>query len=168
MTILSWPPDSKPPSANPLPDAVLERFAADIPGPRYETEAERAARIAANKAAILSYGPRNSAEAMMATHVILMKMLAGDTKREADRKPRKSAEGTQLLRLIRQFEKQSTGMLNYLEAMQSRPVPKVDAAILQALGLPPSYIPGAGDPAQPEQAVSTVIVPLHPAPKMLQ
>lgn len=176
MTILSWPPNGrrgrvKPRRkviVDPLPLSTLEAFAADIPGPRDETADEKAARIAANKAEILSYNPRDAAEAMLASHTILMRALAGDTRRDAARQPQGSSKGNQFLKLVKQFDKQAEEMLRHLEHQQSRPLAKIDPAIFRALGFTPEVVPDPDDPAQPEEAVSAIIVPLHPAPKMLQ
>jgi hypothetical protein len=175
MTVLSWPPNRKPPRArparkvivDPLPLATLEAFA-DIPGPRDETPEQKAARLEANKAEILSFNPRNAAEAMLASHTILMRALAGDTKREAASQPKGSSRGNQFLRLLKQFDKQAEETLRHLEHQQSRPLAKIDPAFFRALGLTPEVIPDPDDPAQLDQAVSAIIVPLHPAPKMLQ
>jgi hypothetical protein len=173
MTILPWPSNGTRGSArpkrkmivDPLPASMLEKFAADIPGPRDESPDEKTARIAANKAEILSHNPRNAAEAMLATHSILMKTLLNDTRRDAARVPSK---GNNFLKLVRQFTKQSDEMIRHLEYMKSRPLSKMDPAIFLALGITPEMIPDPDDPAQPQEAVSANIVPLHPAPKMLQ
>src|SRR5471030_413446 len=85
MSIVPWPP-RKPrrtkkvpePVVDPLPEAILRSFVADIPGPKNETEAARAARYATQLAEVLSYKPRDSADAMMATHCVLLRLVAED------------------------------------------------------------------------------------------
>jgi hypothetical protein len=167
---LSWPPDSKgsrPRSTrklivNPLPESVLDVLAADLPGPPLETPDEKAARIAANKAEILSCHPRNAAEAMVAAHTILMKMLVQDFRN------RDSSKGNNFPKQLRQFNKQADAMIRKLLHQQSVPLRDRDMALFHALGVVPEMMLDPNDPAQPEEAVSAIIVPLHPAPKMLQ
>ena len=174
MTIIPWPPAGKPPRparkmiVDPLPQSILHSFVNDIPGPKNETPAERAVRYEAQMAEVLSYNPRNSADAMLATHCVLLRLVAQDSHRDAARPGIAPALMKKFLRSARQFEKLAVDMAKTLARRQAQPLGRMDPAIFQSLGMTEFLIPDPDDPAQPDQAVSAVIVPLHPAPKMLQ
>jgi hypothetical protein len=176
MTILFWPPtESRRPAqltqkvvADRSPESILDKFAADIPGPKHETEAERADRIAMRRAQILSYHPRNAAEAMLATQCIIFGMLIAEARRNAATVPRTPSSTNKFLRDSRLLMRQSTAMQRTLVERQSRPLAEIDNAVFAALGLSQPVIPEPEDRALAEEAFSAVIVALHPAPKMLQ
>jgi len=171
MTNPSWPP--RPPTrkliVDTLPQSVLQQLVADIPGPKDETEAARAARFEAQLAEVLSHNPRDAAEAMLATHCILLRLVADDARGHANRARAFPAEAKQHQRSARQFDKLLANMQRTLTDFQARPLSPPDPAICAALGLKASPMP---DPARTiddaEEAFSAVIVPLHAAPRTLQ
>jgi hypothetical protein len=173
VTILPWPTAGKPRRArklivDPLPRPVLHSFVSGLPGPKDESEAERAVRFEAQLAEVLSYKPRNSAEAMMATHCIMLRLLAEDTHRDAARPSLSPAAEKKNLRIAKQFDKLVGDWQKVLQRRQAEPPGEMDAALCQSLGLGEFLIPDPADTFQDERAVSAIIVPLHPAPKMLQ
>jgi len=176
MTNLLWPPAENRPHtqssptrvADRPPESILDKFAADIPGPKHETDAERAARIAMRRAEILSYHPRNATEAMLATQCIILGMLVAENRRNAASSPRTSSSFNKHLRNISLLIRQSAGLRRILVQRQSRPLAEIDAAVFAALGLSQPVIPRPKDRVMGEEAFSAVIVALHPAPKMLQ
>jgi hypothetical protein len=148
-----------------LPLSVLHQLVADIPGPRGETGAERASRFAAQLAEVLTYNPRNSAEAMIATHCILLRLLAEDAHRDSVRPHRHTAVAG---RSAKQFDKLLADLKQTLADFQAQPLQLPDAETFIALGLGHFLIPGPKPEADAEEAFSAIIVPLHPAPKILQ
>ena len=176
MTILPWPPDANRRSprssrkliVDPLPQSILHGLVNDLPGPEDETETARAARFDAQLAEVLSYNPRNSAEAMIATHCVLLGLLAADSHRDAVRPGLAPAMAKQFLRGAKEFDKLIADMKQILTLRQARPLGQMDPALCLSLGLGQFLIPDPDDPDQAEEAFSAIIVPLHPAPKMLQ
>jgi hypothetical protein len=176
MTILPWPADSnqRRPTpdreliVDPLPQKILHSLVSDLPGPRGETETERAARFQAQLAEVLSYKPRNSAEAMLATHCVMLRLLADDSRRDTARPNRDAAIAKKLVRDSKQMHKLLDNMEKTLTDRQSQSLGKMDVALAVSLGLGEFLIPNPDDPDRPEEAYSATIVPLHPAPKMLQ
>ena len=176
MTVLPWPPDAnhrpqKSPRkliVDPLPQAILHSFVADLPGPKDETETARAARFEAQLAEVLSYSPRDSAEAMMATHCIVLRLLAEDSRHDAARPGVTPGMQKKFLQQAKEFDQLIAEMKANLTARQAQPLGKMDPAPGLSLGLGEFLIPDPDDPEQAEEAFSAVIVPLHPAPKMLQ
>jgi hypothetical protein len=154
---------------DPLPKAVLRKLVADLPGPRDETEAARAARFDAQLAEVLSYNPRNMAEAMLATHCILMRLLADHARRDASQTRAHPTMARQHERSAKQLDKRVAANRRMLADFQSRSPGPLDPGLFATLGLTDFLIP---DPSQStddaEEAFSAVIVPLHPAPKTLQ
>jgi hypothetical protein len=152
-----------------LPQEVLHQMVADLPGPRDETDAARAARFEAQLAEVLSYKPRNAAEAMLATHCILLRLVADDARLDALRLEAAPAEAKPHQRSARQFDKLLANMQRTLADFQARPRARQTPAVFAALGF--NAFPASG-PARSlddaEAAFSAVIVPLHPAPKTLQ
>jgi hypothetical protein len=175
MSIVPWPP-RKPPLprktskvvVDPLPEAILRAFVADIPGPKNETEAERADRFETQLAEVLSYKPRDSADAMMATHCVLLRLVAEDARRDANRADVAAQTARKCLRDAKELERLATDMKQMLARRQSRPLAKMDPALFRSLGLGEFIVADPDDPDQLDQATSAVIVPLHPAPKLLQ
>jgi hypothetical protein len=154
---------------DPLPKSVLHQLVADLPGPKDETETARAARFEAQLAEVLSYRPRNAAEAMLATHCILFRLVADDARADASRTCSIPAEAHQHLRSARQFDRLIAKSQRTLADFQARPSGIPDPVMSAALGLSPVLAPDPGrsiDDA--EEAFSAIIVPLHPAPKTLQ
>jgi hypothetical protein len=176
MIILPWPAGPTPRRAkstrglivDPLPQSVLHQLVSDLPGPKHETEAARAARFDAQMAELLSYNPRNSAEAMLATHCILLRLLAEDAHRDASRPNPDPATAKKLQRSARQMDKLLADMQQTLARRQAQALGKLEPATFIALGLEQLLIPDPDDPNVAEEAFSAIIVPLHPAPKMLQ
>jgi hypothetical protein len=176
MTVLPWPPDpnhrpQKSPRKliiDPLPQSILHSFVADLPGPKDETETARAARFEAQLAEVLTYNPRDSAEAMMATHCVVLRLLADDSRRDAARPGVAPGMQKKFLRQAKEFDQLIAEMKENLASRQTRPPGKMDPALGLSLGLGEFLIPDPDDPEQAEEAFSAVIVPLHPAPKMLQ
>jgi hypothetical protein len=154
---------------DPLPKTVLHQLVADLPGPKDETDAARAARFEAQLAEVLSYNPRNAAEAMLATHCILMRLVADDARGDANGARAVPAKAKQHQRSAGQFDKLLANMQRTLADFQARPLEPPDPALFAALGLERYLIPApARKLDDAEQAFSAVIVPLHPAPKTLQ
>jgi hypothetical protein len=176
MTVLPWPADpksrqSKAPRkmlVDPLPQSVLHALVRDLPGQRGETEPERAARFDAQLAEAMSYQPRNTAEAMMATHCIVLRLMAEDSLRDAARPDVGTGMAKKFKRQAKQFETLLSNMRATLARRQTQPLGKIDPAMALSLGLGQFLIPDPDDPDQLEEAFSATIVPLHPAPKMLQ
>jgi hypothetical protein len=176
MTVLPWPPDAprrhpKSPRKmiiDPLPQSILHGFVTDIPGPKDETETTRAARFEAQLTEVLSYNPRNSAEAMMATHCVVLRLLAEDSRHDAARPGLAPAVAKKFLRSAKEFDQLIADMKQTLTLRQARPLERMDPALCLSVGLGEFLIPDPDDPAQAEEAFSAIIVPLHPAPKMLQ
>lgn len=181
MTILPWrfggrlrrPEQPRKMIVDPLPRSVLHSFVADIPGPKDETEAARAARFDEQLAEVLSFNPRDSAEAMLATQCVLLRLLAKDTHRDATRPGLTPGVVRKILRDAKEFEKLIVDMRKTLVQRQAQPLGRMDPALCVSLGLgefliPDPNDPGSDDPGGEEEAFSAVIVPLHAAPKMLQ
>jgi len=173
MPILPFPPDrraTKPRRliVDPLPKEVLDHLVGRLPSWKDETAAERAARIADHTAEVMSYKPRNSADAMMAVQCIALRHLAEACERDAARHDISEALVLKNLKFAKQFHKQRADMEKMLGRRQAQPAVKQDPAVYQALGLQRYLIPDPEDTAQAEQAASAIIVPMHPAPKMLQ
>jgi hypothetical protein len=172
MTVIAWPPDrvARRPRPNrnlivdPLPTALLHSIVANLPGPKNETESQRNVRFEAQLAEVLNYNPRNSADAMLATHCIMMRLLAEDARQDAAQA--EPARAKKCLRSAREFDKLLIEMRQTLARRQARPLPKMDPATFVALRLEQFLIPDPEDTE--EEAFSAIIVPLHPAPKMLQ
>jgi hypothetical protein len=155
--------------ANRLPQSVLHQLVADLPGPKHETDAARTARFETQLAEVLSYNPRNAAEAMLATHCILLRLVADDARADASRPETTFAEAKQHQRSGRQFDKLLANMRRMLADFKSRPLGTPDPALFAALGLKPLPVPGlARNLDDAEEAFSAVIVPLHQAPRTLQ
>ncbi|MGA3005171.1 MAG: hypothetical protein ABSE20_25975 [Acetobacteraceae bacterium] len=171
MTHPSWPtrPLTRKRVGNPLPQSLLHQMVADLPGPRDETDTARAARFEAQLAEVLSYNPRNVAEVMLATHCILLRLVADDARRDANRAGADPAMARQHQRSAKQFDKLVANNRRMLADFQSRPLRTSDPAIFAALGLNEFLVPHpARSRDDAEEAFSAVIVPLHPAPKTLQ
>lgn len=162
------PRSTHEPTVDPLPTSVLHQLVADLPGPRDETDAGRAARFEAQLAEMLSYRPRNVAEAMLATHCILLRLVAEDALRDASRAASVPAMAKRHQRSAKQFYKLLANMQRMLTDFQSRPLGPVDPAVFAASGHEEVPVSGRSPVADAEEAFSAIIVPLHPAPKMLQ
>jgi hypothetical protein len=173
MTVLPWPTTHHPKSprklvVDPLPQSVLHQLVSDLPGPKHETETERTARFDAHLAEVLSYHPRDSADAMLACQCVMLRLLAEDCHRDASRPNPDTANAKKLRRTAKQFDKLLDGMKQALAHRQERPVAKMDPAMFVSLGLERFLVPDPDDPDNLEEAFSAIIVPLHPAPKTLQ
>ena len=176
MSILPWPNGGKRPNpaktrkmiVDPLPQSVLRSMVSDIPGPKGETEAARVVRYELQMAEVLSFRPRNAAEVMMAVQCVVMRIMHEDSLRDAartDLDPRLVKESA---RHARDFASLAKEMAETLAEFQSDPLGEPDPATFVALGLEHMLIPDPDDPDFAEEPVSATIVPLHPAPKMLQ
>jgi hypothetical protein len=155
--------------ADSLPTEVLHQMVADLPGPRDETGAARAARFEAQLAEVLSYKPRNVAEAMLATHCILLRLVADDARLDVLRLEGVPAKARPHQRSASQFNKLQANMQRTLADFQARPQARQTPAVFAAFGF--NALPASGPAQSPddaEEAFSAVIVPLHPAPKTLQ
>ncbi len=176
MTILPWPADSnqrRPKTdreliVDPLPQKILHSMVSDLPGPSGETETQRAARFQTQLAEVLSYKPRNSAEAMLATHCVMLRLLAGDSRCATARSNPGAAIAKKLLRDSKRMHKLLDDMEKTLTHRQSESLGRMDVALAASLGLGEFLILNPDDPDRPEEAFSATIIPLHPAPKMLQ
>jgi hypothetical protein len=176
MTVLPWPADQKSRPTrtprklivDPLPRTVLHSLVRDLPGPRGETEQQRALRFETQLAEVMTYQPRDSAEAMLATHCIMLRLMAEDCYRDAASNVASPAIAKRCQRDGKQFDKLLADMRATLKRRQALPLAKMDPAMAVSLGLSDFLIPDPDDPDQTEEAFSATIVPLHPAPKMLQ
>jgi hypothetical protein len=120
------------------------------------------------RAEILSYHPRDTVEAMLATQCILFGMVITNAERAATNFLPTSSAGKKILRDARCLSRQIVAIRRRLAERQSRPLPEIDNAVSKALGLSQPPTPEPNDRALAEEAYSAVIVALHPAPKMLQ
>ena len=176
MTVLPWPAGHKSHRAkaprkmivDPLPQSVLHSLVRDLPGPKGETEEQRALRFDAQLAEVMTYKPRDSAEAMLATHCIVLRLMAEDCYRDAARTGVSSAMVKRFNRDGKQFERLLAKTRATLLRRQAQPLGRMDPAMALSLGLGQFLIPDPDDPDQIEDAFSATIVPLHPAPKMLK
>lgn len=153
---------------DPLPRPVLHQFVSQIPGPPNETQTERSARFDHQLAEVLAYHPRDAAEAMMATHCIMLRLIAAGIHRDAKTPGLSPTAAKQHQRLAKQYDKQIAATEQALARNKQRPLGQLNPALYAALGIEPHLIPDPDDPDQIEEAASAIIVPLHPAPKMLQ
>ena len=144
MTVLPWPADlfSRRPAptrrliVDPLPESVLHQMVADLPGPKGETAAERAARFQTQLAEVRRYNPRDSVDAMLATQCLLLRLLSEDCHRDAVSAHGVPAKMKKLRRSAKQFDKLLGEMeQTCLAQRQERPAPKLDPAMFIALGL---------------------------------
>jgi hypothetical protein len=176
MTIIPWPTGAKPRRTraarklivDPLPQSVLNSLVSDLPGPQGETAPERAARFEAQLAEVLAFNPRDTADAMLATQCVLMRLLARDTHRDATRPGLTPMMLRKFMRNAREFDKLALDTQRTLADRQTRPLDKMDPEMFRSLGMENFLIPDPDDPEVAEEAFSAIIVPLHPAPKMLQ
>jgi hypothetical protein len=171
MTIVPWPLRPVPARraiAGRLPSSVLHSLVAGIPGPKNESEAERSTRFEAQLAEVLAYKPRDVADAMLATQCVVLRVVAQDSNRDAGRPGVSPDMQKKFLRSARQFGK----LIDDMEKTMSRRAPRqpnaTDAAIYRAPGLEQLLVREPDDAGQTDEAFSAVIVPLHPAPKLLQ
>ncbi len=151
---------------DPAPGSVLHSIVSNLPGPKNETEAQRAARFKLQLAQVLSFDPRDSADAMLAAHCVLLRLVAEDTHRDAARPGLAPATAKKFLRNARAFDRLTEEAKQMLAKRQSRPPGKMDVGMVRAPGFEEVLVPDPDDAA--EEAFSAIIVPLHPAPKMLQ
>ncbi len=145
-----------------LPEAALRDIVANIPGPKAETQAERAVRFDAELAEAIAYNPRDQVEAFVFVQNIIMRGYADAARREAAMTGTISAH----TKLVLESEKL---MQSSLKVLKKHYLPhRSPPALIQEAELLHRLIRHDDDPALTEQAVSAIIVPLHPAPKMLQ
>lgn len=176
MSILPWPKQPRPsaranrraPHPDPLPRSILHAMVADIPGPRGETEDERAARFQRQLADVLSYKPRDAAELMMAVQCVVMRLLQADSARDAARADAGSELAKQARRQAGDFAVLAQEMAAALARFQARPLTGPAAGILSALGKPPSRERVSDEPAFAEKPAGASIAALHPAPAAIQ
>jgi hypothetical protein len=176
MTVLLRPMSEKPADSrrrgklivDPLPKMVLHALVRDLPGPPGETEAQREIRFEAQLAEVMSYNPRDSADAMLASHCVLMRIVAEDARRDAARPDLGPVLAKTMARQAKQFGKLLKDARQILARRQSRPPAKMNPGAFRDLGLEEFLIPDPDDPSVAEEAFSATIVPLHPAPKLLQ
>lgn len=153
---------------DPLPWEVLHTLVSGLPGPMNETDAERATRFDAQMAKVVSYNPRNGPEAMVAVQCVIMRLMAEDCHRDAARPDIALSLKNAHLRTARECEKLLADQKRLLAQWQRSPLRKIEPTAVANLGLAQSLIPDPDDPDFAEEAYSAIIVPLHPAPKMLQ
>jgi hypothetical protein len=172
VTVITWPSRKPIPTrklvVDPLPRAVLHSLVSGIPGPGNETEADGTARFQTQLAEVLGYNPRNAGEAMLAVQRIVLRLLSKDTNRDAARASRPATTAAKILRDEKQFVRMMDKWEKMLARRQAGPPLEMDPAIHKSLGLGEFLVPDPTDTEHDEDAVSAIIVPLHPAPKMLQ
>ena len=177
MTVLPWPAGRAPRRsstpraeiADPSPGTVLHTLVSDIPGPRGETAPERAARFEAQLAEVLSYTPRDAVEAMLAVQCVVLRLVTEDAQRDAARPGLPPDLARDIPRSVRQMTKLTAKMKRTLRDWQDRPLPAVDSAAFRAVEPPaPAPLPDPDAYDETAEAFSAIIVPLHPAPRMLQ
>lgn len=150
---------------DPLPQSVLQQLVADLPGPKDETASARAARFEAQLREVLSYNPRNSAEAMLATHCVLLRVMAEQARNEASPD---LAQVKKSLRQVRQCDKLLVATQRRLQDFQAQPLGPLDPELFARLGLGQFLISDQCTDQNDVGAFSSIIAPLHPAPKRLQ
>jgi hypothetical protein len=170
MTVLTWPTGRRRVAANklivdPLPQAVLRQMVSGVSGPKDETAARRTARFEAQLAAVLKCRPRNSAEAMMATHFVIMRLAAEHLDRSTTDPTARPAIGKKLARASNQLLKMISETEKSLAHQQAHPLELMDVATATALSLGEYVVPAS---RAPDEGFSATINPLHPGPKTLQ
>ena len=105
---------------------------------------------------------------MIAAHCLMLRLLAEDRHRDADQcpPPTRQSEKTPSI-TAKQFDQLLANMEQTLARRQAEPPPKLDPAMYASFGLEQFLIPDPDDAIE-EEAFSAIIVPLHPAPKLLQ
>lgn len=171
MTVLPWNAGGKSCRSrelivDPLPQSVLNSFVSNIPEPKNETEAGRAARFNTQLTEVLSHEPRGAGEAVLAVNCIILRLLARDTNRDASRPVRLPATAAKIPGGEEQFAQLIEKSVKMLTRRQAGTQPKIDPAIHKSLGLGEFLVPEPAGTDHDEEAVSAIIVPLHPAPKM--
>jgi hypothetical protein len=160
VTVLIWPSGKARRRRKPLTGPpVLDSLVTGLPGPNDETDVERAARFEAQMAAVLTLGPRDVTEAMIAVQSVVLGQLADPT-RQAVHPGLASAEEKKILREAMRIDKRVTDCRETLLRRQATPQAAMHLANYPVLS--------PEDPDQDKEAVNAVIVPLHLAPKMLQ
>jgi hypothetical protein len=149
---------------DPLPRAVLHSLVLDLPGPKGETELQRAVRFETQLTELHSHDPRNAAEAMIAAQCILLRLLTEDFYRDANCPNLDPISEKKLRHGAKQMDKLLADMKTSLARLQARPAG--GPAMFLSLCLTDVPITDLDDPDPAEQAFSAIIVPLHPAPKM--
>jgi hypothetical protein len=152
----------------PPPDWMLRDLVASIPGPPNESEAGRAARFAAQMAEIRAMNPRDSVDAMLAVQCVMMRLLADDSRRDAERPRIDPIAKKKFLNAARKLDEVHAELKRALTSRQARAgwAPPVAPPLYPAGVWRAPWARDATDP--PDEAESAVIVPLHPSPKMLQ
>ena len=173
MTVIPWPTGGKSRQTrelvvDPLPQAVLHSLVSDIPGPKNEPEADRLVRFKLQLAEVLGYRPRNVVEAMSAVHCIILRLLAEDANRDAARPGRSPTTAAKIRRDQKQFTQLLDKWEKRLTRRQTGAQPEMDPATYKSFAPGEFVVPDPADTDHDEEAVSAIIVPLHPAPKMLQ
>jgi hypothetical protein len=175
MTILPWPIDPTKRATAPSPDSpldgIIRMLVADIPGPPNETADQRAKRMEAQFAEAKAMNPRDGAEAMLAVQCILIGLMIADSAKDANRPDLEPALRRAASEHARSFEALLKDSRKLLKICQHRPMPARPAAAAPTPLSPPAAKPAPRrkeDVHLIEEARSGVIVPLHPAPKMLQ
>jgi hypothetical protein len=97
-----------------------------------------------------------------------LNMLVMNANRDAAVQPPGSAARRKIIRDAMNLMKQISAIYEHLVARQSRPLGEIDRTMFEALGLGRFLIPEPNELPLDEEAFSAIIVPLHPAPKMLQ
>jgi len=151
-----------------LPKTVLHSLVRDLPGPKGESEEQRALRFADQLAEVMTYNPRDSVEAMIAIQCVTLRLMAEDCYRDAGRVGVSSTVAKQCSRDGKQFEALLANMRATLHRREKQPVGRIDPTMAHSMGLGQFLIPDPDDPDQIGEAFSGTIVPLHSAPKMLQ
>ena len=180
MTILPWPPVGKPPragstrglSVNPLPRSILHSLVSNLPGQSDETPAMRALRFQSQRAEVLAFKPRDSFEAMMACHCVMLRPLAEESRRDAVRPDVTAPNKKKCLQTAKQLDKLIADMKRALALRQAKPLGNMDPLMFSALGLgrflirenPPAAGAAEGGFDQLREA-NAIIVPLHSAPE---
>lgn len=176
MTILPFPAGRTPRRAlkprrqivDPLPQAILRSLVSDIPGPPGETDAERAARFEAQLAEVLALNPRDMVEAMLATQSVLMRLVRDATRRDAAQPDQPPGMARVHEDQAKEFDDLIAETMRTIATRQADPLGRMDVALCRAMGLGEFLIPDPDVMDETADAVSAVIVPLHPAPRMLQ
>lgn len=158
----------------PPPEDIVHAMVDGIPGPAGETPEERNTRFQAQRTEVLSHGPRNAMEVMLATHCVILRLLAEDAWRTAARPDTEPNRARLCLDQARELDQQraetkrllTRGLLRIPHT--PRPPPILDSVLCPVPGARPRQSPGPDAYDNVEEAVSAIIVPLHPAPKTLQ
>jgi hypothetical protein len=120
------------------------------------------------RADILSYRPRDPAEAMLATQCIISGILTAYALGDTAAFLHASSTGMKNLQHIRSLYRHIRVLPRAMVERHSHQMAEMNKVVLEAYWQSQPPIREPNDRAPAEEAFSAVIVAVHPAPKMLQ